>query len=153
MGAHQSQTLRGSQNVPLHHPPRAPSMCTCPRGWHRQMLPPGARQPPSDTERPVQPAWLAPASASSLGCPEHRGGPAPMVQSWLGLLPPSLLWELSHILPTNAFSAQALICNQDHMDRRRKILTTSGFRKCKRRTKIKHQKQLNQRSDGSENET
>lgn len=99
---------------------------------------------PSGWRQQVHPHWGA---HSTVVAPSH------MVQSWLGLRPPSLLWELPNILLTNAFSAQALICNQDHMDQCRKILTTSGFQKCKRRTKIKHQKQLNQRSDGSENET
>ena len=39
------------------------------------------------------------------------------------------------------------------MDRSGKILTTFGFEKCKRMTKIKHRKKPNQRSDGLENKT
>lgn len=39
------------------------------------------------------------------------------------------------------------------MVRSGKILMTFGIEKCKRMTKIKHQKEPNQRSDGSENKT
>lgn len=153
MGAHRSQTLRGSQNVPLHHPPWHPACahvtkagtvrCSHLGQGSHQVTQRGPSSPPGWCQQ-VHPHWGAHSSVVA---------PSPVVQSWLGLRPPSCLWELPDILPTNAFSAQALICNQDHMDQCRKILTTSGFRKCKRRTKIKHQKQLNQRSDGSENET
>lgn len=88
------------------------------------------------------------------GVHAEQGLAVPVVhlKSWFWLLnTPSVNVECS----SNKcfFLLQVVMCTQKHTDKGVKILTTFGFPKYKRMTKIKHQKKSSWRSDSLENET